>query len=46
MERMRNMGAKLEMRGKNLGADEVDGSMGNIKMSIPSFKGMSDRKLT
>lgn len=44
MGRIRNKEGRFEMRGKNNNEDEVDGSMGNIKISIPPFKGMSDSK--
>lgn len=36
--RLRNRGASLERRGRNLVEDKLDGDMGNIKMSIPPFK--------
>lgn len=42
MVRVRNRGAKLERRGRNMVGDKVDVNKGNIKMSIPPFKGMSD----
>ncbi|CAI9764931.1 unnamed protein product [Fraxinus pennsylvanica] len=42
MGRMRNTGARLERKGRNLVGDEVDGNMGNIKMFIPPFKGSND----
>lgn len=32
IRRMRNRRARLERRGRNLFGDEMDGSMGNIKM--------------
>lgn len=38
----RNRGVRQERRGRNFNGDEVDGNLGNIKMTILSFKGTSD----
>lgn len=38
MGRMRNRGVRFERKGMNNIRDEVDVSMGNIRMSIPPFK--------
>lgn len=42
--RMRNRGVRHERRGRDLVGDEVYRSMSNIKMTISSFKGMSDQE--